>query len=485
MIQDLFQNLNTAVVVIIFFGVTILVHEFGHYVAARLCGLVVHVFSIGFGPAVWKRKVGGITYKIGWLPFGGYVALPQLDPAGMSRIQGSENGDSEPSLPPVTPWRKILVSFSGAAGNILLAVCIAWLVYLIGMPATTANQDTVVGHVDPKSSAYEAGLRVGDEILAVNGIGVDKWSQFIQESSLYDQVNLDVRAEDGTHKEILVETEEWRYGARMVWGVDCRNRCIVGKVAEGMSAEKAGIEEGDVIVAIAGRKVLSTGHLVDLVSAYKDQTVPVTVERQKNGETVLETMMVTPAYDEATKMTRIGIVFSREALSVDTSISIHPRPLDQLRFHAGAIFRVLASLVSPQTAGQAAKMVGGPVAIITQYVQIIRASIMLALWFTGFLNVNLAIINLLPIPVLDGGHIVFSLWETVTRRPVNARVANALVNAFAVLIIGLFVLLSLRDLDRFTPAGRFVRRFFGGDAEAAGSGLAEGDPAQPSAAGDQ
>jgi Zn-dependent protease len=103
-------------------------------------------------------------------------------------------------------------------------------------------------------------------------------------------------------------------------------------------------------------------------------------------------------------------------------------------------------------------MVGGPVAIIVYYYGMVQASLMLAVWFTGFLNINLAIINLLPIPVLDGGHIVFSLWEWVFRRPVHAKVINFLVNFFALLLIGVFLALTFRDVDR-SPVGRRVRGF--------------------------
>jgi RIP metalloprotease RseP len=148
-----------------------------------------------------------------------------------------------------------------------------------------------------------------------------------------------------------------------------------------------------------------------------------------------------------------------------------------LRHHSSAIFRFLGSLVTPKKARKAAGMVGGPVAIVTYYIGMIKASVMLAVWFTGFLNMNLAIINLLPLPVLDGGHIVFSLWEAAARRPMHARVVNALVNAFAVLIIGVFVLLSLRDLDRHTPMGRLVRGIIEhvrGAKSAAGEGAAAG-----------
>ncbi len=469
MIATLFSNVYVALVVIVFFGVTIFVHEFGHYLVARWCGLVVKTFSIGFGPAIWQREINGVVYKLGWIPFGGYVSLPQLDPAGMSTLQGSEDDTTEgsnsdsasaESFPPVAAWKKILVSVAGATGNVILAIAIAWSVYLIGMPATTASQDTVLGFVAEESDAYAAGLRIGHRLLSVNGVSVTQWSEFIQEAAMYDEVTLVAETPDGQTLTAKVPTEEWQYGIRMVGGVDTRGVVRVGSVAAGMSAEAAGVRPDDIIKTFAGEDVLSRAHLIQLVSKHVDHTVPMDVEREVDGKLVDVTLTVSSSFDADADMPRIGIVFSREQPQIDSSARIHPPPMKQVKHHASAIFRFLRDLLTPKKSAKAANMVGGPVAIITYYVGMIRASIMLAIWFTGFLNINLAVINLLPIPVLDGGHIVFSLYEMVVRKPIKPRIVNALVNAFAVMIIGLFALLSFRDVGRHTPAGRMIRSLF-------------------------
>jgi len=470
MFHVLFSNVYVALVVILFFGVTIFVHELGHYLVARWCGLVVKVFSIGFGPAIWQRKVNGIVYKIGCIPFGGYVSLPQLDPTAMESIQGSPeagragddtDADAEPEdvFTPVAPWKKILVSAAGATGNVILAVVIAWSVYLIGMPATTANEDAVLGYVSPESPAYAEGLRIGDRILSVNDTPVSQWSQFIQEAAMADSVAVSVASVAGGVRAVTLPTEEWQYGVRMVDGVEARSAVKVGTVTAGMSAERAGVHADDVIKSFAAQAVLSRAHLIALVATNVDKTVTIEVERSVDGKSAVYPLSVTPEYDTEAGMPRIGIVFKQMGSQIDSAAKIHPLPIRQVQHHASAIFRFLRDLVTPRKSARAAKMVGGPVAIITYYVGMIKASLMLAVWFTGFLNINLAIINMLPIPVLDGGHIIFSLWEMITRRPIKARVVNALVNAFGIAIIGLFALLSLRDVGR-TSAGRFVRGLF-------------------------
>ena len=443
--------------------------------AARLLGLVVDTFSIGFGPALWKKRHKGITYKIGCIPFGGYVALPQLDPSGMSLIQseqdadGDGKGQTEGEAPSVTriprapAWKKIIVSLAGAAGNMVLAVVVAWVVYWVGMPAGPAERSAVVGYADPACAAYEKGLRIGDEIVAVDDVVVTKWREFIMEAALRGTVTLQVRSPTNGLKTITVPTEKGMLGEQTVAGIDGRNLCLVLSVEKGMSAAQAGILSGDTIVEFAGQDVWSREHLIALVDEHRDQPTSIKVMREVDGELALVAMDVTPALDVERDRARIGIAFNMAAVELDTVI--RPKPSAQLVHHASAIFRFLRALVTPNQAKAASSAVGGPVAIIISYWYIVKTSICLAIWFTGFLNVNLAIINLLPIPVLDGGHIVFSLWELVTRRAVSARVVNVLVNVFAVLIIGLFLLLSVRDMDRMTRVGGWVRGLFKGMSE--------------------
>jgi len=450
-----------AAVLVLLFGVTIFVHELGHYLAARWCGLTIDVFSIGFGPALWKRKRGGVTYRIGCIPIGGYVALPQLDPAGMNALQNAEGADAAArTLPPVAPWRKVLVALAGAAGNVLLAVALVWVVYAVGIPAGPAERSSTVGFVDRDSRAYAAGLRIGDEVLAVNGVKVGKWSEVRMEAALHEEVTLRVRDASGAVRELRVPTEKGLLGERGLRGVEGRNLCSVLSVEPGLSAERAGVRPGDVVVEFAGREVFSIGHLIQLVEEYRDRETALTVRRPAaGGRTEKVTLRVTPAYDERARQVRIGIRFNPEAVEFDT-VS-RPRPWEQLRNHAGAILRVLRALGTPRQARAASQALGGPVAIVASYWLIVKTSLILAISFTAFLNVNLAILNLLPIPVLDGGHILFALWELAARRPVPARLAHALVNVCAVLLIGLLVLLSGRDMDRMTPVGRLVRRLVG------------------------
>ena len=148
-IQAIFSNATAAVAVILLFGVSVFVHEFGHFLAARLCGLVVDVFSIGFGPALWKKRLGTLTLKIGCIPFGGYVALPQLDPADMEAVQGAAEGGPSHPLPRIDPWKKMVVSLAGAVGNLLFALVLAWIVYSLDTPMGPAWKGAMVARCGP------------------------------------------------------------------------------------------------------------------------------------------------------------------------------------------------------------------------------------------------------------------------------------------------------------------------------------------------
>ncbi len=456
------HNAWFAILLLAFFGFSIFVHELGHYLVARWCGMKIEVFSIGFGPSIWQIRRNGILYKIGIFPIGGYVALPQLDPTGMSALQGETEGpDAGKPLPSITPWKKILVSLAGAAGNVLFAIVLAWLVYLIGMPAGPAERSSTVGYVDIASPAHAAGLRVGDTITAVSGKTTRTWTEVRMEAAFHEAVELTVRGRDGQSRVIALETGPGVFGEQHIPGVDGPSLCLVRRVQPGLTADQAGLKADDLIVRFAGEDIYSRAHLIQLVNLHEDRTVPVEVRRQEGGgDPRLVRLSMTPRRDAELDMVRIGIEFNLAAVEHDTVV--RPKPMTQLRSHAGAIFRFLGALGTPKQAKAASNAVGGPVAIIVSYWYIVTTSPMLAIWFTGFLNINLAILNLLPIPVLDGGHICFSLAEMVRRKPVHPRLVNALVNAFAMLLIGLILMLSVRDVDRFTPLGRVIRGWFDG-----------------------
>jgi regulator of sigma E protease len=445
-------TLYTVAVILLLFGATIFVHELGHFLVARRCGMVVEVFSIGFGPAIWKTKRNGVVYKIGIIPFGGYVALPQMDPSGPGDKAAEEK---KKDLPRMAPWKKILVALAGVTGNMIFAFFLAYLVFWIGKPSAPHERNCIIGFVDTNSAAYSQGLRIGDEITAIDAESIRNWDDLTLACAIRKSVRLNVKF-NGGEKSITVPTEKNWMGVWAVDGIGWMNFCSVAGVVAGSSAEKAGIKAGDTILSLDGQKLFSREHMISLVTEARDRSLQAVVRRQGKDLDVT----VTPGYDEKAKRALIGVVFN--TMDFDYDMVVHPRPAAQIRDSATMIFRLLRALVTPREAKAASQAVGGPVAILVMYWWTVQNSFMLALWFTMMLNVNLAIINLLPIPVVDGGHIMFSLWELVTRRPISAKIVNFIMNAFAGLLIGVFLMLTYRDFARL-----IVPLFFRGGAPAA------------------
>ncbi|HMP72532.1 MAG TPA: RIP metalloprotease RseP [Kiritimatiellia bacterium] len=419
---------------VLIFAVTIFVHELGHFLVARWCGMTVDTFSIGFGPALWKRTINGVVYKIGLLPLGGYVALPQMDPTGVTLV----NADGTPrKLSPIGPGKKILVGLAGVTFNIILAFILAWVVFWHGRDFAPEFTQATVGYVLEDSAAWQAGLRSGHVIEAVNNEPVGDWQRSIVISALYDEVTLRLRTPDGTIYEALLATDR-THGVRMIPGIFPMSYCSVLRVMPGSAAEAAGIRSGDRIVELDGIELFSRGQMVELVQRLRDQQVDLVYLR--SGERF--STQLTPRYDPDRDRVLIGIEFYTEEIL---------RPMDQIKSHATLIFRILRALVTPKEAKAAAEGIGGPVLIIDMLFKIAGVGLIAALGFACLLNVNLAVLNLLPIPVLDGGHIVLSTVELITRRPVHPRIVTLLWNVGTILLLTLFVVLTFKDI-------RFISR---------------------------
>lgn len=434
---------------IFLFGITIFVHEWGHFIVAKKCGLVIEAFSIGMGPALWKKEIDGIVYKVGAFPIGGYVSLPQLDPAGMEKIQGDNDETDRDALPDIAPWKKIAVAVAGPLLNIIFALLLAVIVASAGNKEVLA----IVGSVEQGSIAEEMGIKPADQVVAVNGKPIKTWYDGQVEALLTGgdfEITVTVLSE-GQTRDVVLQANNPKDGDVLIPGISEAIPCVLGQVTPDSPAAQAGIEPDDVVKEFAGVPVVDWSHFTELVQEHPDQEVGMTVLR--NDELVQLT--VTPKYDEGRDRALIGVNLGG---SMSMPWTLTGNPMEQIKSDASSIFRLLKALTTKGEAKQAASGLGGPVAIFTLIWFALKMGIINALGLIRFININLAVLNLLPLPVLDGGHICFALWEGITHRKVHPKVVGTLVNIFAILLISVMIIISWRDADRNWNVSRFFKK---------------------------
>lgn len=449
------EILYIIVMMLFLFGITIFVHEWGHFIVAKKCGLAIEAFSIGMGPALWKKEVDGIVYKIGAFPIGGYVSLPQLDPIGMEKIQGDNNEGERSSMPDISPWKKIAVAVAGPLCNVVFALFLGLIVMLAPADEKMTEEDGVfIAQVKADSKAYEAGLRGGDEITAVNGNSVKSWYDTHVECLLgggTQHVELTVNHLDLGERVLTVPVNHPDKAKNLIDGVFQASPCQVHQVVPNSAAEEAGLLPDDLLISINNTMIQGTDHFIEMIQANPDTQVSLVIERQ--GERTI--LPITPKYSPENDQVMIGIQFGG-ALSLPWTLS--GNPIQQINSDASSIFRLLQALTTPSESKQAASGLGGPVAIFTMIWVSLKMSLITAIGLIRFININLAVLNLLPLPVLDGGHICFALWEGITRRKVHPNVVATLVNTFAILLISAMLFLSWRDVDRNWNVSRFFKK---------------------------
>jgi regulator of sigma E protease len=450
--------------VLVLFGAAIFIHEFGHFWVARKLGMKVEEFAVGFGPKIYSWKRDGIEYSIRWIPAGGFVKLPQMVTAE------ALEGHSEEKVPPASPWHKIPVAFAGPFMNVVFAFAIATVIYFVGLPIPV--NPAIIGYVEPGSAEARLGIQEGDRIVSVNGEKVKSWQDVVLNTVVARTNLLPVVIEHGGKENTyqLKATTDNAIGLKLL-NLDPRDHPEVLEVMSGSAAEKAGLKQRDHIISFAGVPIASRDQLVDLIRKRGGQPTEMRVDR--GTEKVV--LNITPTVDPTTKIGRIGIAFDVSSTQYIVQ-KPGPTPLEQVRDVLDKTFATIGALIHSRETGVGAKDLSGPVGILAVLASAVNSDYRLALSFLVLLNINLAIINLLPIPVLDGGHILMAIIEKIRRRPLDIKFVEYTTTGFAVLLISFMLYVTFFDIKRFS----LFRAMFKSDVQIQQSAPpAETAPAQP------
>lgn len=407
------------ILALIILSFLVAVHEGGHFLAARLCGVTVEKFSIGFGKPIIKFIKGGVEYSLAWIPLGGYVKMKGENP---------ENLDNEPGGFLNSPWwKRAIIAFAGPFTNLIFAFLILMLSFMFTQKISDHNP--VIDQVNPPLAEY---FQSGDRLLEINGESVKGW---------YTGLAL---LNENKENKIIIEREGEKLEIRLaqVKIADWTNHTIirpqilprVGEVMPKSPAYNAGIESGDLLLSIDGSKV-SNWYEMNQEIEKNDADIELVIQRGDSKLTKTLSKMELPNEDRRI----IGITqyfpvtYSSRLSFYQALVSGFSSTTSMVAMNYVGLYQIIRK---PQTIKN---NIGGPVMIFTTGRDYIKQGIAKGLQFVGFLNIVLMVMNLLPIPVLDGGHILFSFIEGIRGKRLSFKVQMLLQQVGVLLLLAMMI----------------------------------------------
>jgi regulator of sigma E protease len=448
---------------VIVIGILILIHELGHFFVARWCGVGVERFSIGFGPVLLRWRGKDTEYVLSAIPMGGYVKMMGEE----NPLEGSAALPFDPkkafALKPL--WARFLIVFAGPGMNFVLAALIfAAVLATVGRPVWPA----AVGKVTDGSPAAAAALRTGDVITAVNDKRVAYWEDLERTVADSDGRPLTLRVRRGDGEQTLTlsprrksVTDPIFKESREVWDIGAGPQLVpqISSVAPDSPAARGGLQPGDVVVAVAGQPVYTPEDLVEAIRTRPGQPFDLAVERDGKRLTLNVTPDAakdkTPTGEEVT-VGKIQAGIATKAVRFEPYNPLYAVAYGTQRTWDMTVLTVkgLWKLVSRQIDSS---NIGGPIQIATEAGRQAKEGMGSLALFTAIISVNLAVLNLLPVPMLDGGHLFFFVIEAVLGRPLSLKKREAAQQVGFVLLMLLMVYALWNDLNRI---GAF--KLFGG-----------------------
>ena len=430
--------LFTIFMFLVVLGILVIVHELGHFFAAKSIGVRVDKFSIGFWPKLFGIKRGETEYMVSLIPWGGYVKI-----AGQEEPEGEKPEHHE--LCSRGKLQRLFVYVAGPFANLALAVVLFPLIYVLGISVPAyVDQPPTIGWVQKDSPASKAGIASGDRILEVMGTLTSTWESAQTEiASFPNQQILIVIDQGGQRRTVSLKVgEESSYGAGVI-GVEPPMSPVIERVAPDRPADRAGLRSGDLVLTVGREQVSDWMQLRDAIKGCGG--IPLTL-RIKRGGAVL-TIEILPEFSEQTQSYAIGIAapgYPTKTIEYSLGNAIY-NGTKKLLSTIHLTLKILRRLVTGQAS---VKSLGGPIMIARVSGQFARAGTTPLLHLIAFLSIQLFILNLLPIPVLDGGHVMFLGIETATKRPVSLKFKEISTRIGFAILIGFMLFVSYNDILR-------------------------------------
>jgi len=421
----------TLVYFLIVIGILVFVHEFGHFIMAKRAGVRVEKFSLGMGPKLFGYKKGDTEYIVSALPLGGYVKM------------AGENPDEEPTGSPdefqsKTVWQRVKIAVTGPLTNILLAFLVMPLVFMVG---TYSEGPAKVGYVENGSPAERAGFMAGDVIEKINGRSINDWTKALSLIAVNPDTDVKVTINRQGEKKTLVLRPQTATELKIgISGLVPDMPAEVGRLKEGFPAEKAGIQVNDRIIAVDGKTIYHWNQFSSLVRESKGNKMTITLDRE--GKRI--EIVVTPQEDNGRYVIGVEpimrLVFKKYGF------------LDSLRLGFDktieSVDLTLITLKKLLTFNLSIKTLGGPVMIAQMSGQAAAAGLSSFLSLLAMISISLGILNLLPIPVLDGGLVLFLIIEAIRKKPLSRKVMEVSQSIGAAVLITLIAVVSYNDVMR-------------------------------------
>ena len=445
-------------------GILVTIHEFGHFWVARRCGVKVLKFSIGFGKAV-KTWIGkdGVEYVIAPIPLGGYVKMLGQEDTTAVDTSGLSESQQQCSFACKPLWQRMAIVAAGPVANFLLAIFVFWL---INISYGVSGIAPVVNNIIEDSLAETAGLRAGDEILAVDGEETITWQQvtlqLLARLGETGEITLTVDPADSSRTRTLqVPINAWM-GAETAPNpvgnlgiIQFEIPADIGGIIPGGAAQAADLRIGDEIISVDGRSIRGWTHWVEVIRASPELTLNVVVQRGGINSALLMTPE-TATLDDGTVIGSIGAYVQETTLAellppemqrqVNYNVlsAIQPAVIetwDKSLFVLDSVRKMVVGLISP-------KNINGPITIAQVAGETVTYGLDVYLGFLALLSISLGVLNLLPIPVLDGGHLLYYAIEAVIRRPVPERIQAFGLQLGLLMISGIMMLAIYNDVNR-------------------------------------